>query len=191
MKLLCVILIVCSLSMPLHASTILLSWHDPNKPKCNSYRIYRDGVLIATTNDTTLIDAAVTVGVRHTYYQIGVRGTEVSKPSKTASGLILDWTQGATDIMESCQWSTDSLTLLLVALPYSRWTINWAYAPGIFERVVGHCDYDFDFNNGKLNLSDFVYFGWYWARLPVAQRENALRGFGNCYQMQERMEYAR
>jgi len=186
MKLLCAILIICSLfSIPLRASSILLSWHDPNKPKCDSFRIYRDGVLIATTNDTTLIDAAVTVGVRHTYYQIGVRGTEVSKPSRTASGLILDWTQGATDIMEACQWSTDSLTLLLVALPYSRWTINWAYAAGIFEQVIGHCDYDYDFDNGKLNLSDFCFFG------RTRKSADEVRRFGNCYQMQERMEFAR
>jgi len=167
-----------------------IHWTDPNTPRCSSYQVYRDGVLCATVTDTVFTDSTATHGVRHVYWLTSTRNGKTSGPStKRAYALALDWTQGATDTMRRYQ-SNDPLTLLLVALPYSRWTINWVYNVSS-ERVIGHCDYDYDFNNEDLDLSDFCFFSRHWTLTPVAQRPDELRRFGSGYGLQERMEYSK
>jgi len=186
MKLFCVILLVCVLApASLHAGKAIcyFTWKDTNVPRCDRFEIYRDGALLATVTDTPFVDSTATWGHRHAYYLRAVRAGLTSGPSNGLTVLGVDWTQGATDTMRA--WQRDGAALLIVALPYSRWTINWAYTPGIFELVIGHCDYDYDFDNGKLNLSDFCFFG------RTRKSADELRRFGNCYQMQERMEFSR
>ena len=191
MKTICfVLLCVLAWASAANASSWRLHWADKNSPRCTAYNVYRDGVLAATTPDTAYVDSTASVSTRHSYYVIGIRNGKQSVPSPTATGLKLDWTQGSTDCMEVRQ-RTNASTLLLVMLPYSRWTINWAYSPPVAERVIGHCDYDFDFNNGKLNLSDFCFFSTYWTNTPVALRADEVRRFHNCYQRQERIEWSK
>ena len=165
------------------AATFILSWACSHAPG-DIYRI--DSRPVGATEwhqvafSDTLADTVVADPGVSTYYRIThISGVLSSAPSNLQCGLSLVWYTGIDAKLDSC--GQDS-AFVAVYLPASKWDVSYTFNDSMPTGVVAVSPFDYN-NDGRINLSDFVEFGF------SSWTVGDLADFGTVYQAEPRYEW--
>ena len=122
------------------------------------YEIYRDGILIAETRDTTATAYSDSTDRSHYHVLACCRGYNCSVPSPSVSARIVDVLPGFTHEMVYDYIAPGEL--LVIRHPHILDELQITYTDSI-ESLYWHSYLDFD-NSGWIDLSDVAEFGQLW-----------------------------
>ena len=116
---------------------IALSW--TAVAGASEYRVFRDGVLIATVSDPDYIDTTVVPGVGYSYEIVAVNSAGITYAASAAAATTTTTT-------------SDSQALNFTSTPGAWWGSSWQYRTGVFidsndtarENAVANISIDFD-----------------------------------------------
>ena len=150
---------LCFYMVSVAVASFTLSWGSIPED-VDGYRVYRReglggaAVVIYEGLDTLAVDSTVAVGHRYFYNVRAFRGDLEGEESNTVSGAWVDFARGRPSSVLDV-WRGSELTRAVVpALPGA--TSFYLGFEG--ERVSFDCEVDYN-GDGRLNLSDFSFFG--------------------------------